>query len=203
MADDLDLSDVVEVLAWAALGYVVLNFFRNASVTDQGELVFPGSEPSQDIIGQTLDILSPMKISPTGEAFIKQEEGLRLVPYPDGHGGHSGGYGHYWPPGSTVPARLTNQQAEDLFAGDSATAAAAVNNAITVQVTQNQFDAMGSLAFNIGAGAFANSQLVRDLNAGDFQAASNDFMNWTSHNQLAARRTREQNVFNGGGGVAA
>lgn len=45
---------------------------------------------------------------------------------------------------------------------------AAVNRLVTVGLTQNQFDAVVSLVFNVGAGAFAGSDALDALNRGDF-----------------------------------
>ena len=49
---------------------------------------------------------------------------------------------------------------------------------IKVKVTQSQFDAMVSLAYNIGAGAFLKSTLLKKVNAGDFAGAGEEFLRW-------------------------
>ena len=39
--------------------------------------------------------------------------------------------------------------------------------AVTAAISQNQFDALVSFAYNVGAGAFSTSTLVRMINAGN------------------------------------
>ena len=45
-------------------------------------------------------------------------------------------------------------------------------------LTQNQFDALVSLTYNIGANAFTNSTLLKKLNTGDYKAAAHQFEVW-------------------------
>ena len=71
---------------------------------------------------------------------------------------------------------------------------------IKVKVTQNQFDAMVSLAYNIGTGAFLKSTLLKKVNAGDFAGASEEFLRWNKANGkevlgLTRRREREKQLF--------
>ena len=54
----------------------------------------------------------------------------------------------------------------------------AVNAAVKVNITQAQFDACVSLAYNIGTGAFANSDIVANINAGKIGHACVDFPSW-------------------------
>jgi lysozyme len=54
----------------------------------------------------------------------------------------------------------------------------AVHGAVKLPLTQGQFDAMVSLAFNIGADAFARSTLVKKFNAGDVEGAGRQFIVW-------------------------
>jgi lysozyme len=44
-----------------------------------------------------------------------------------------------------------------------------------VPLTQNEYDAMVSYAFSIGAGHLAGSQLLGKLNAGDYPGVANFF----------------------------
>ena len=71
---------------------------------------------------------------------------------------------------------------------------------IKVKVTQSQFDAMVSLAYNIGAGAFLKSTLLKKVNAGDFAGAGEEFLRWNKANGkevlgLTKRREREKQLF--------
>lgn len=76
-----------------------------------------------------------------------------------------------------------------------------VNDAVTVLIDQNQFDALVSLAYNIGSGAFAKSTLLKKLNAGDYKGAADQFDVWVNAGGkrmqgLVNRRAREEAVFN-------
>jgi lysozyme len=73
---------------------------------------------------------------------------------------------------------ITQAQADAVFEADLAPFEAAVNKAVTRPMTQNQFDACVSLAFNIGAAGFATSTVVRKLNAGDTAGAADAFRLW-------------------------
>ena len=71
---------------------------------------------------------------------------------------------------------------------------------IKVKVTQSQFDAMVSLAYNIGPGAFLKSTLLKKVNAGDFIGASEEFLKWNKSGGkelrgLTKRREREKQLF--------
>lgn len=139
-----------------------------------------------------------MQISQNGIDFIKSVESFASHAYQDA-GGFSIGYGHYMGK-QPVMQTVTPQQAEDLLVKDLQTAEAAVHNYVKVPITQNQHDAMVSLAFNIGSGAFMNSSVVRLLNAGDVQGAADAFRLWDKsqgavNNALVARRESERAVF--------
>jgi lysozyme len=53
-----------------------------------------------------------------------------------------------------------------------------VNNLVNVPLTQGQFDALVDFVYNLGVGNFESSTLLRDLNAGDMDAAANEFDKW-------------------------
>lgn len=100
---------------------------------------------------------------------IKRHEGLRLTAYDDGAGNLTIGWGHLIR--SDMPNQITREEAERLFLADLATAEAAVNRLVQVPLTSAQFDALVSLVFNWGSGNFAQSELLRRLNAYDYIGA--------------------------------
>jgi lysozyme len=117
-----------------------------------------------------------VKISPAGIAAIKRHEGLRLHAYQDSAGVWTIGHGHT---GNVQPGQhISEAEAEQLLRDDLAQAEAAVNNGVRVPVTQEQYDAMVSLAFNIGGSAFGKSTLLQKLNEGDIHEAANEFLRW-------------------------
>jgi len=142
-----------------------------------------------------------MKTSVKGREFIKGFEQLRLKAYPDpGTGGKPWtiGWGHT--KGVKQGDRITQDQAEQFLSDDLAVFELTVNSAIKRSMTQNQFDAMVSLAFNIGGSAFAGSTLVKRLNTGDAKGAADEFPKWKNSGGkvmpgLVKRRTAEREVF--------
>ena len=108
-----------------------------------------------------------MKLSAKGLDIIKKSEGLRLRAYPD-PGSANGypytiGYGHT--KGVKKDDRITKARAEELLRQDVAWAENAVNS-LGVRLTQNQFDALASFAFNVGETGFLNSSVARVVKAG-------------------------------------
>ena len=87
------------------------------------------------------------------------------------------GYGHY---GSDVHAgdTITEAEATELLERDLKVFESAVKNAVKVDITQSQFDALVSLSYNIGTGAFANSDTVKALNEGKVGHAAVDIPSW-------------------------
>ncbi|MBL4860894.1 MAG: lysozyme, partial [Acinetobacter sp.] len=64
----------------------------------------------------------------------------------------------------------------------------------------NQFDALVSLAYNIGTGAFSGSTLVKKLNVHDIRGAADQFDVWVNAGGkrmqgLVNRRTVEKALF--------
>ena len=134
-----------------------------------------------------------------GEALIKSFEGYRGTAYQDQGGIWTCGWGHTAPDvGPTTTCTL--DQAEQWFMSDTASACGAVSRSVYVATTQNQFDAMVSLCYNIGAGNFSNSTLARDMNAHNYAAAAAEFPKWdrvagVPNAGLLRRRLAEQQLF--------
>jgi len=122
--------------------------------------------------------MSNLSMSEDGINLLKSVETLRLQTYDDQTGedisswveGATIGYGHLIARSEWDIYRngITEPQADALFAGDLEPFEAAVNNGVTADITQNQFDACVILAFNIGTNGFLTSsalKLVNDPNA--------------------------------------
>lgn len=112
--------------------------------------------------------------SDRGIDFIKQHEGLRLTAYDDGTGTQTIGYGHT----KDVPKSITKEEAEAKLVQDIEEHEQAVKEAVKVPLTQEQFDALTSFTFNLGAGALKRSTLLKKLNAGDYEGAADEFLKW-------------------------
>src|SRR5262245_63109092 len=97
-----------------------------------------------------------MKPSGRGVEFIASFEGFVEHPYTDpGLGIWTIGYGHTGP-GTQSMGKITHARGLELLAGDLATAESAVN-ALGLKLSQPQFDALVSIAFNCGGGIVAAS----------------------------------------------
>lgn len=49
---------------------------------------------------------------------------------------------------------------------------------INVPISQNEYDAYLSFTYNVGVGAFCKSNVARDLNAGRYEQACKDLLQW-------------------------
>lgn len=117
-----------------------------------------------------------MTYSKTGLRLTERFEGCKLTPYHDVGGVWTDGYGNTI---GVVPGFCISQEtAEAELRRNTQTAVDAVNRLVTVLITQNEFDALVDFVFNCGAGNFAKSTLLRDLNASNFAAAANEFQKW-------------------------
>ncbi len=128
-----------------------------------------------------------MRTSDAGIAAIADREGFSPLPYRDARG-WSVGYGHFIKPGEDYSDGVSEDLARQLLADDVSTAENAVNAHVTVSLTQGQYDALVSFAYNVGATAFARSTLVRLLNAGDYAGAERQFARWVYSVQGGVRQ---------------
>ena len=123
-----------------------------------------------------------MKTSDKGVALIKAHEGLRLRAYLCPANVWTIGYGHTSAAGHpTVVSgmKITNAEAEDILRRDMSRFEQGVDELVKVGLSQNQFDALVSFAFNVGLGAFKRSTLLKKLNAGRYDAVPAELMKWT------------------------
>ena len=124
-------------------------------------------------------------LSQAGVQFIARFEGFRGALYDDAAGHCTIGFGHlvhHGPSNGTESAEfrkgISRERALELLADDAAKAAAAVVERVKVPLAQHQFDALVSFVFNLGAGAFAESTLLRELNAGRYDAVPPQLDRW-------------------------
>ena len=138
----------------------------------------PGEEPEQRA--------PAMGLSKAGAAFIARFEGLRLALYNDPVGHCTIGIGHLVHHGrcdgraSEAEFRngITSERAFQLLQQDAATFARAIRANIRARLTQTQFDALCSWAFNCGEGVLRTSTLARKLNGGDYASVPAELARW-------------------------
>jgi lysozyme len=147
-----------------------------------------------------------MRLSESGYRALVREEGLRLTAYPDPGSGAAPwtigiGSTHYADGRAVKPGdTLTEDEAHVLAIWHVERVEAGIADVLLVSVSGNQWDALVSLAFNIGTGAFARSTLLKKLNAGDYAGAAREFGRWVYASGkvlpgLVARRKRERELF--------
>lgn len=156
-------------------------------------------------------------LSQKGINLLEAIESLRLKPYDDQTGkeisqwvqGATIGYGHLigkseW---ALYKNGITKAKAEQVFKSDLSPFEKAVNDAITVKVSQQQFDAMVILAFNIGVNAFKNSSVAKLVNNSkaktSYKTLEDAWKVWNKSqgkvsNGLKNRRNAEWNIYTKG-----
>ena len=156
-----------------------------------------------DAVKNMLGIPESMSVSNKGVDLICEFEGKRLVAYDDGVGVWTIGFGTIkYPNGVRVKKgdTCTLDQAKEYMRHDLIEFEHTVNSSVKVPLNQNQFDALVSLAYNIGSSAFKSSTLVKKLNTGDYQGAADQFNVWVNAGGkrmqgLVSRRDREKLLF--------
>ena len=140
-----------------------------------------------------------MAIAKSTLDFITKEEGARNKAYKDTKGLWTIGVGHLIKDDEKdlINATLTNDQVEELLRSDLKWCSEAVESSVKVPLSQNQFDALYSLCFNIGATAFKNSTVVKRINANDLKGAADAILMWNKPAVLENRRKREKELFLG------
>ena len=140
------------------------------------------------------------QVGPNGQALIQRWETLQLVGMlPTPYDVPTAGWGHTGPD-VVLGQTYTMDQATQWLQQDLQWAEECVCNSILPSLTQNQFDACVSLAYNIGCAGFAGSSVARDLNAHNLSAAADAFLMWdrqhgTVLQGLLNRRADERQLF--------
>ncbi|MCI2233994.1 lysozyme [Escherichia coli] len=142
-----------------------------------------------------------MKLSQAGIDLIKQFEGYSSRAYPDpATGGEPWTIGYGTTKGVKPDMVITAEQAEKMLRDDVAKFESGVSALLKVPTTQGQFDAMVSLAYNIGLGNFGKSTLLRKHNEKCYSCAAGQFPVWNRAagkviNGLTRRRNAERDVY--------
>ncbi len=137
--------------------------------------------------------------------IIKRHEGLRLTAYlPTPNDKWTIGYGHTKTAYSGM--KITEAGAEELLRQDLEWVERVISKYIKVPLTQNQYDSLASLIFNIGEGNFSKSTVLKRLNSKDYKGAADAFLMWNKQknkstgklevlNGLTKRRNEERELF--------
>lgn len=139
------------------------------------------------------------KASQKGLDLIKRFEGLELKPYKCPAGIQTIGYGNtYYPSGSKVkltdPA-ITKEKAEELLKFLLGSYEKSVDSFCRDDISQNQFDALVSFAYNCGVNSLKSSTLLKKVNANpNDPTIKAEFLKWNkaSGRVLAGLTKRRQ-----------
>lgn len=126
-----------------------------------------------------------LHIGPPGLQLIKEKEGWFPKAYLDPVGVWTIGWGTTGE--DAVPGReITKAEGEAFLRRDMRSAEDDVKRLVKVKLTQNQFDAMVSFVYNLGAGNLGKSTLLKLLNQGNYEGAAAQFQ---YYNNARDRRT--------------
>ena len=141
-------------------------------------------------------------ITANGLELIKSFEGFSPSIYLDSAELPTIGYGHLIKSNEKdlFRAGITKSKAEELLKADIITAEKTVVRLITVSLNDNQFDALVSFTFNLGAGVLQRSTLRQKINRQEYTQASEEFLRWVYANGrkipgLIRRRKAEAELY--------
>lgn len=142
-----------------------------------------------------------MNISQNGIDLIKKFEGCRLEPYLCAANVLTIGYGHTKDVVENM--RITEDTAESLLKDDLRVFEDDVIRLVEVPLLQNQFDALVSWTFNLGAGNLKTSTMLKVLNAGEYKNVPEQMKRWNKASGkvlegLTRRREAEALLFEKG-----
>ena len=149
-----------------------------------------------------------LKTSQNGLEFIAKWEGCILHPYKDIAGLRTIGIGHLIKSDENYPdgTVITKEKALDILSQDVKKCEDAIKQHITVELSQDQFDALVSFGFNCGVGVYSNSGVARALSSGNYDQVPPRLLDWSKANvngQLTTikglydRRKAEGDLFSG------
>lgn len=131
-----------------------------------------------------VEVLIPEKISDTGLSIIKRFEGLHSLSedgatvkaYKCPAGKYTIGWGHVDKVKASSTATVA--ECEDFLRQDLREVHTTIDRYVSVPLTQNQYDALASFVFNLGAGNFLKSTLLKKLNSGRYDEVPEQIMRW-------------------------
>ena len=145
-----------------------------------------------------------MIITNFGLNLIKIHEGLRLGPYPDVNKFAIGFGNNFYEDGTPVTlddAPIDTNRADSLLKNTVTSFETTVNDNVSSDIIQTQFDSLVSFTYNVGSGAFRSSTLLKKVNNDPNDPdIRREFMKWTKSNgeslsALERRRSDEADLY--------
>jgi lysozyme len=126
--------------------------------------------------------------------LLKRSEGFRNRVYLDVAGLPTIGYGHRLLHPESFPDGIDEPQAAELLAADVRDAEQAIARLVKVPLAQGHFDALVDFVYNLGAGRFATSTLLKCLNSGRYDEAVKELLRWdrAGGQEVPALRVRRE-----------
>jgi len=194
------------------LGYtsypIIQSLIDNSSDKDAKEITHKLMKEKDDF--SVFKDGTKLRLSKRGFQHIIDEEKPKLIAYALGDGKITIGYGHAEPIGKTklkVGQKITKEQAKKHLKEDLKTAADGVRRMFSdwkqqgknYKITQDMFDALVSMAFNMGVSGLRQSEMVKYLKNGNYKTAG-QLIKQTNINPdtfpgLEKRRYRESDMF--------
>lgn len=116
-----------------------------------------------------------LALSAGGLLMIATHEGFSPKPYKDTAGVITNGFGN----ATITPSKpVTVIEALADLKANTSVAGKGVSQCVTAPMTQGQYDAYVSLAYNVGTYAFCKSTMAKLANAGDRIGSCNQFDRW-------------------------
>ena len=144
---------------------------------------------SVDADGNVRPYLDPVKVWTIGWGHAISSQGQHVV-----------GEANSALANSLYPNGLSADDADATLTADLSATAASVQQAVTTTLGDNEFAALVSFTFNLGAGNLRSSTLLKYLNTDDRFGAADQFGRWVlGHGEvlpgLVARRRQERDLF--------
>lgn len=148
----------------------------------------------------------PCATSEQGYQIVRNFEGYMPFPYKDIAGIDTVGYGYVLRPGDKFTYPLLPPDADKLLRKTMGTFERDINRVVLIKLQQHQFDAIASLTYNIGSGAFTGSTVLKRVNARRHAEVPDGFLMWNKARiegvlkpvkALTLRRREEANLYAG------
>lgn len=140
-----------------------------------------------------------MKLNEDGINFLINLEGFKLCSYKDTKGIWTIGIGSTRHVDNTPvkkDEKISKNEVYKLFHITAVDYENAINKYIKISLTQNQFNALFALCYNIGITGFATSTVLKRINNKDTEENIKEaWMRWTKQKELIGRRKKEINLY--------
>jgi len=160
----------------------------------------PKNVTNKTDLNESLSIMA-RKINETGIALVKQWEGLRTSAYQDAKGVWTIGYGHTNAAGKPYVhkgMKISPEEADAILIRDLRIYERAVEKAVTVPLSDNQFAALVSFTYNVGEENLRKSTLLKKLNAQDYDCVPTELIKWTRAGKKHLRGLKNRRVAEAG-----